>query len=118
MTFKEPEHIERFAYGDDTMNTYPCPAVAAGFSPASGDVITKVAEQYDEILRDSRSDEGTVEESEAKEAWFEAITYFQRTVEQAQTEAEREHYQELVTIGDEIADELGWLADDAEPRYL
>ena len=66
---------KRFAYGDDTVDDCPCPAVAAGYSPNSADESTVSAEWYDEMVERlyPEEDEGIISEEKAKEAWNKAI---------------------------------------------
>jgi len=102
------QHNERhFAYGDNSVDNCACPAIAAGYNPNCGDMSLKIAEKYDEILRRTRSEEGTIEESVAKEAWLDAVDYFVREAEQS--DVHTDHYHDVVSVGRDIADEHGWL---------
>ena len=91
----------RFAYGYDTVDDCPCPALAAGFSPNSVDGSIEIAEEYDEILKEKyEKHEGTVTEEQAKAAWFEAIEVFEKKNDT--------YYHGTVEVGEQIARELGW----------
>lgn len=94
------EH-QQFAYGKDTMGDCPCPAVAAGFSPASGDGSLTAAEWYDDAVYqlDLENADSILSESDAETAWSEMISSL-----------EKRDMPESVEVAREIADELGWEA--------
>jgi len=100
---------QKFAYGKNHVDGCPCPATAAGYSPTSNPMALLVAEQYDEQLKESSSDNGTVDEKTAKETWKAAIEYYQRTAEQIPDQGDKDWYQERADVGKEIARELGWM---------
>lgn len=104
---------QQFAYGANTFDGCPCPATAAGYHPEENRV-TAMAERYDTVLQQSPSDNGTVNEQLAKEAWLEALDYWKQTHhERTQSEYCAEHAIEqseyAIEIGETIAKELGWL---------
>lgn len=66
--------MSEYAYGGNTHDGCPCPAMAAGFHPDGDNDILKVAEQYDEIARTWKSNSrGIISEEEAQEFWQDAI---------------------------------------------
>jgi hypothetical protein len=92
-----------FAVGRDTHDDCSCPAVHAGFQPSAGDKSLVVAEAWDEIMRARMGvDRGPfkVTEQIARDAWIEAIEAVQN--DHLARDKER-------TVGEEIAEELGWL---------
>jgi len=93
-----------FAFGGNNHDDCPCPALAAGYNPASRDMSIDMAEKYDEILQKSPSDKGVVDEQTAKEVWFNVIAYFEFTA----CQTEDPYYEEVASVGRDIADELGW----------
>jgi len=94
----------RFAYGYDTVDDCPCPAIAAGFNPSNDDS-TEIAEYYDSILKQKYGNiQGTITEEQAKKAWFQAIEQWESKYED--NEAIGNGPKE---IGEQIAQELGWL---------
>jgi len=99
----------KFAYGENHVDSCPCPATAAGYSPTSNLLALLVAKQYDEQLKESSSDSGTVDEETAKEAWKAAVEYYQRTADHPPKQEYKDWYQERADVGKEIARELGWM---------
>lgn len=96
------ESSRQFMYGCNIYDDCPCPAMAAGFDPSTGDGSLEAAETYDRILWSDFVDNtmGTVDEETAKEAWERA------------TEDMKNRYgedSEFTEVAREIADELGWL---------
>lgn len=93
----------QFAYGKDEMDGCPCPAVAAGYSPASGDSSIEPAEWYDSVIksefRSATEPYSPLSEEEAREAW-------NMTIEQLTGRYGRDS--EIVQTAEEIANELGW----------
>jgi len=63
-----------YAFGDDSINEFACPAVAAGRDMPDDDAALTVAEEYDSIVQLRFGiDEGTLPESVAESCWEEAI---------------------------------------------
>lgn len=95
---RETENRE-FAYGKDSVDGCVCPAVAAGFSPSSGDDSIVVAERYDQEVKDKNltTARSIIDEEAAKEAWLSALEHLER----------KEMYQ--LEVGREIARRLDWL---------
>jgi hypothetical protein len=66
---------ERFAFGTESVDGYPCVAVAGGFD-VSGNVL-QVAEQYDQTCRERTGEmDGTVDSETAEEVWNECVEWF------------------------------------------
>jgi len=97
----------QFAYGDNSYDGCPCPAQAAGYSPADHDDLIGVAEEYDHFLEASPSDKGTVDEQQAKAAWDHAIDYHEQTRDNAMPSMV-DHYEKIVHKAKLVRDELGW----------
>jgi len=98
------QRLTQFAYGANTYDDCPCPATAAGYDV---DTAIDVAERYDHQLKESPSGTGTVDMETAKEAWLQAIDYWRETT--AVSEYEKQRANHAIEIGEQIADELGWL---------
>jgi isopentenyl phosphate kinase len=89
-----------FAYGRDEINECTCPAVTAGYEPASGDNSLTPAEQYDEQIERlgfATDLKGVVSEDQAKRAWLSMLN-------RMKTQEISGH-----KVAEEIAEELGWI---------
>lgn len=99
----------KFAYGSNTHDDCPCPAVVAGYKPGEEKVPTLIAGQYDvEIKQQTPSDQGIVDEQVAKEAWYTAIEYYEQKAEQERYKSDIRNHEKVAKVGREIARELGW----------
>jgi len=99
----------RFAYNHNTVDGYPCPAVAAGYNPDSNPEVCEIAEQYDNSAYTLATPGGeTLPEHDARQAWEQTIRKLESLREKAKTEQEADYWHELVDQAYQIADELGW----------
>lgn len=93
------ETQRQFAYGKDTIEDCACPAVAAGYSPGSGDVSTRVAEEYDDMVRTwgYANADSTLSEERAKKCWLAALERLENRGLYGQD------------VARDIAEELDWI---------
>lgn len=96
---------EYFAYGDDSIGNYDCPAKAVGYRPNDGDFSTTIAEKYDKQAEDRGfvKDEGILPRKEAKNAWLEALNELREKNEKSPYD-----YSTEIKIGERIAKTLDW----------
>jgi hypothetical protein len=99
------EH-ERFAFGSNKEDGYPCPALAAGYNPGKRPENTVVAGKYDEkVAAAMEFGWGTVSEREAKEAWLKVLREQER--KGALGDSLKKEFAR------KVAAELGWLEDES-----
>jgi len=102
------DNTTEFAFGKNTVDGCPCPALAAGYNPSYNSKAVIVAEQYDSIFQEEIVGTGTVTEEQAREAWKEVIDHFVKRRDQADDESDAQYYAERVELARDVKDELGW----------
>lgn len=93
---------KQFAYGKNTIAGCECPAVAAGFEPASGDDSILAAEMYDEQVAENgfTNAQSIINEEAAKESWLAMIEKMDRL--------SYGNYDNL-QVAKDVAEKFGWL---------
>ena len=97
----------QFAFGSNSFDGCPCPALAAGYNPDNNAVACEVAERYDEYARTlSCVDEGLLPDHLAQQAWEDAIDYYRDRA--AETTENTQYYSDCAELAVEIQAELWW----------